>query len=398
LFHRLRPAQRASLDRQKKWKSVYFLRLQETLSGQTFFLKVISMKTSHYFQASLLAALFISSIHAQTVANVSGGRLMLTTGNTSQNVKIEAVSGVVRVFGFAGIPDGTSYGAFSGLTLRTGAANDIVEIEVSSGQSYDVRVDTGAGNSETKLKWRILGGAALPAANFTRSGAQSGVQIVAIEVESESSRAAVAIDAGGATDVGAKVNSSNFSELLRVAFAASAAKVNFELGSAATSLEVDVRGGGTSGNDELVYKIAQSRAAQVQLNWALDALGGEDKVESVVSAPGSTVTTRGSVLGRAGNDSIQFETDAFATITGLTLNGGTGADRLSQVIKGRFQSSQTLRPVLLGGEGDDVLVLTTDTGIFGTGLDNDTFPLIDCGLGIDSFQAFGLIRGCESRL
>jgi hypothetical protein len=356
------------------------------------------MKNNRYLQAAFLTAFLSGNLHAQTLANVTGGRLTLSTTGSNQNVKIEAISGVARVFGFAGIADGTSYGSLTGITLTTGAGQDLVEVEVSSAQSFDVRVDTGEGNSETKLKWRILGGAGMPAANFTRAGAQTGSQVLSLELESESNRAAVSVDAGGATEVGTLVKSSNVSEYLRVAFTANAPKLSFELGSAAAALDVDVRGGGTAGSDELVYKIAQSRPAQLQVNWALDALGGSDKVEAMVSAPGSTVTQRGSVLGRAGDDTLLFETDAFATITGLTLNGGPGADRLSQVLKGRYQASQTLRPTLLGGDGDDVLVLTTDTGIFGTGLPNDVFPVIDCGLGSDLFNAFGLIRGCEARL
>jgi hypothetical protein len=142
----------------------------------------------------------------------------------------------------------------------------------------------------------------------------------------------------------------------------------------------------------------QARRAEVNLNWAIDTGAGEDQVDALVSASGSTVTQRGSVLTRGGNDTVQFETDAFSTVTGLTINGGPGADLLAQVIKGRFQSSQTLRTSMFGGDGDDELILTTDTGIFGTGLPNDTVPLIDCGLGTDRFNAFGLIRACESRL
>ncbi len=345
-----------------------------------------------------MSALLAGGVHAQTLSNLTGGRLTLTTTGNSQNLRIEAVSGVVRVFGFAGIPDGTSYPALTGVSLNTGAGNDSVEVEVTSAQSFDVRLDTGEGSSETKLKWRILGGASMPAATFTRTGSPAGTQNVALELENESNRAALTVDAGIASDVNTKLTSSNSSEYLRVGFTANAPKLSFELSSAAAALDLDLKGGGTAGNDELKYKVAQSRASQLHVNWAIDALGGADKVEAFVSAAGSTVTQRGSVLGRAGDDTLLFETDAFATISGLTLNGGPGADRLSQILKGRYQASQTLRPVLLGGDGNDELILTTDTGIFGTGLPNDVFPLIDCGLGTDLFNGFGIIRACEARL
>lgn len=48
--------------------------------------------------------------------------------------------------------------------------------------------------------------------------------------------------------------------------------------------------------------------------------------------------------------------------------------------------------------GGDILVSTTDTGIFGTGLPNDLFPIIDCGPGNDRFNASGEILSCEARL
>jgi hypothetical protein len=350
-------------------------------------------------QFAATTALLATSASAQTAVSVSGGRLSLTTPGGNQSVKVEVSgSGLARVFGFPGIADGTPYGGLSGVTVTTGAGNNKVEFELLSSQSFDVRVDTGSGQAETKVKWKILAGGLAPAANLAVLGTEGQTRLVEVDLESESNRAAVSIDTGSANQVAAKVVSANASEFLRVAFAAAAPRTSLEVGSNASALEVDVRGGATPAADELMYKIMQGRRADVNLNWAIDTGAGDDKVEALVSTSGSTVTQRGSVLTRAGNDTVQFETDAFSTVTGLTINGGLGADLLSQVIKGRFQSSQTLRTSMLGGDGDDELILTTDTGIFGTGLPNDTFPLIDCGLGTDRFNAFGLIRGCESRL
>lgn len=350
-------------------------------------------------QFAAATAILAFSASAQTSVSVSGGRLSLTTPSGDQSVKVEVSgSGLARVFGFPGIADGTPYGGLSGVTVTTGAGNDKVEFELLSSQSFDVRVDTGVGSAETKVKWKILAGGFAPAANIAVSGIEGQTRLVEVDLESESNRAAVSIDTGSANQVAAKVISSNASEFLRVAFAAAAPRTSLEVGSNASALEVDVRGGATPAADELAYKVLQSRRAEVSVNWAIDTGAGEDKVDALVSASGSNVTQRGTVLTRAGNDTVQFETDAFSTVTGLTINGGPGADLLAQVIKGRFQSSQTLRTLMLGGDGDDQLILTTDTGIFGTGLPNDTFPLIDCGLGIDRFDAFGLIRACESRL
>ena len=350
-------------------------------------------------QCAATATILAASASAQTAVSVSGGRLSLATPSGDQSVKVEVSgSGLARVFGFPGIADGTPYGGLSGVSVTTGAGNDKVEFELLSAQSFDIRVDTGAGPAETKVKWMILPGGLAPAANISVLGSEGQTRLVEVDLESESNRAAVSIDTGSANQVAAKVISSNASEFLRVAFASAAPRTSLEVGSNASALEVDVRGGATPAADELIYKIMQARRAEVNLSWAIDTGAGEDKVEALVSASGSTVTQRGSVFTRGGNDAVQFETDAFSTVTGLTINGGPGADLLAQVIKGRFQSSQTLRTSMFGGDGDDELILTTDTGIFGTGLPNDTVPLIDCGLGIDRFNAFGLIRACESRL
>ncbi len=195
----------------------------------------------------------------------------------------------------------------------------------------------------------------------------------------------------------AKVVSSNRSDFLRVGFSATAPKTALEVISAADSLETEVRGGPGGTSDELVYKIVQDRMGVVSAVWEIDAGAGNDKVEALVDAPGSAVTLRGAIQARSGNDLVKVETNAFSATTGLMISGGPRSDNLLQTVEGRFQASQTLQTVMQGGDGNDELVLTTDTGIFGTGLPNDLFPIINCGPGTDSFNAFGNIRGCELR-
>ncbi len=337
-------------------------------------------------------------LSAQTSATVAAGRLTLLTPAGNQSVKVEVDNSTARVFGFPGLADGTQYTGLSGLSVQTGSGNDKVEVLVSSSQSFDVRVDTGFGEAENSLKWEIRAGASAPVASATFSGAFSPNQIVLMEVDSQAPNATLLLNSGTATEIKTLVKSSNNSSFLRVAFAGNASKSTYELESAASVLEIEASGGGTSANDEISYKIAQKRPGQVSLDWNLDAFAGHDKIEALVDAPDSTVRQRGSVFGRGGNDQINFETAGFSTVTGLTLDGGAGNDELSVIIKGRFQASQTLGPRLLGGQGDDILILTTDTGIFGSGLPNDLFPVINCGAGADRFNAFGQILGCEDRL
>ncbi len=118
-------------------------------------------------QCAATATILAASASAQTAVSVSGGRLSLTTPSGDQSVKVEVSgSGLARVFGFPGIADGTPYGGLSGVSVTTGAGNDKVEFELLSAQSFDIRVDTGAGPAETKVKWKILAGGLAPAANI----------------------------------------------------------------------------------------------------------------------------------------------------------------------------------------------------------------------------------------
>ncbi len=355
----------------------------------------MKLRSFGYLTCGLLAALTTS---AQTTVSFTGGQLAIRTGSGDQQVKVEVAATSARLFGFAGIADGRQFDGVSGISLQTGSGYDQIELAVETAASLSVSINSGTGNSNTLVKWKVLGGSASPLADLDIVSGTGTQRFVNVEMESEARNATIAVDAGAADEIVTKVISSNDSDALRVSFSGAAPKLDLEVGSSASILGVDIRGAGTAGADVLKYSINQTRPAAVDVTWNVDAGGGDDLVEAKVSASGSTVTQRGTALGQAGADQLLFETDAFATITGLTLNGGIGNDTLQQVIKGRFQSSQTLQTVLAGGDGDDILVLTTDTGIFGTGLPNDTFPVINCGPGFDRYQAFGLIRFCEARL
>ena len=107
-------------------------------------------------------ALVGGAANAQTVVTQVGGRLSLTTPNSDQAVKVEVgpVAGTVRLYSFQGIPDGQQYSGVNGLAVQTGAGFDKVEVKVDLGQSFDLRIDTGSGDSENKVVWEMQPGAA----------------------------------------------------------------------------------------------------------------------------------------------------------------------------------------------------------------------------------------------
>jgi hypothetical protein len=358
------------------------------------------MKLRNRLLAAGFAAVIATPAYAQTIVTQTSGRLTLTTPNNDQSVKVEVgpIIGSVRVFGFPGLSDGQQYSGVSGLTVLTGAGKDAVEVVAETPASFDISIDTGTGESEAKVKWKLLAGGASNTATVDINSDTAGSQIAIVEIDSEAANSSITVRAPSASDSTTIIQSSNLSNFLSAFVQSAAPKSAVSISSSANTLQLDLRGGSSSRPNELSYAIAQARSGAVSVNWGLTGSGADDKIEAKVSAPGSAVTQRGNIRSFAGSDLIQFETEAFSTISGLTLNGGDGNDFLLEIIKGRLQLSQTLQTRLLGGAGDDELTLTTDTGIFGTGLPNDLTPLIDCGAGVDRFNAFGLIRNCESRL
>lgn len=358
------------------------------------------MRTTQVIWTMATALLVAGQGSAQTTVTFTGGQLALRTNSANQQVKVEVAGTTARLFGFFGLAEGLRFTGVSSISLQTGAGNDNVEFDVQTAESLSVQVNTGGGSSNTAIKWKTLAGGTIasPVADIDIASGTAGQRVVSVELESEARNAVVSIDAGTANEITAKVISSNITDNLRVAFSGSAPKSQLEIDSNASLFTADLRGTGTALADEMKYSIAQSRPAVVDITWNIASGAGNDTVEAKLSAPGSTVTQRGSVLGQGGDDRLLFETEAFSTVTGLALTGAAGNDELQQVIKGRFTSSQTLQTVMSGGDGDDILVLTTDTGIFGTGLPGDTFPLLNCGPGFDRYEGFGLIRFCEIRL
>lgn len=349
--------------------------------------------------AATLAA-FAVGAQAQTVVNLNSGRLSLVTPNGDQTVKVEIGPSVgeARVFGFPGVADGAHYLGVTGLTVVTGAGADTVEVLVNSPQSLDVQIDTQGGEGQASVVWSVPAGAAGINASLQLDATGGTMKSASIEAISQVNDARFTIDTGAAAEVTAKVVSPSESNFLGVVFMGSAVKSTLAVESSARSLELNVTGGNITAANELKYQVSQNVPAAVSTRWNIVSGAGADLIEATVAAPGSTVTQRGTVRTQGGADYIKFETEGFSTTTGLTLNGGDGNDVVAQIIKGRFQMSQTLQTRLFGATGDDQLILTTDTGIYGTGIPNDLNPIIDCGLGTDQFNGFGIIRSCESRL
>lgn len=352
------------------------------------------------FPAAMALLVLAGGSSAQTTVSVVSGRLTLTTNNTEQNVKVEMkeAAGVARVFGFQGIADGTAYTGINAVTINTGSARDRVEFDVESVQSMDLRINSGAGDLESKTQWKILNTPGAVNAGVTYTSAGTGLKLVNVEFDNETQNARIAIDTGNAGEVNAKVLSDDPSNSLNVGFNARGAKTSFELASAAGTLDVNLRGTHATNFSEVKHVIGQLRPGTVRVNNDVTLSAGNDKLESKISAPGSNTTITGNSRGGSGDDIVLYEVEGVSIVNGLTIDGGAGNDFLSNQTKGVFQLSQTIGANIFAGPGDDFLILTTDTAIRGTGLPNDVQNTIDGGDGFDLYNAFGFIRNCEGRL
>ncbi len=350
--------------------------------------------------SAVAAALCVAGLsHAQS-ATVVNGVLMIATTDADQSVKVEVgpSAGMARVFGVAGVADGQAFAGVSGLNIATGAGKDAVEVNIQTASSFNVVVDTNGGEAEAKVKWQVLGGAAV-ASTLDLNSSGGTMTLAAVEFESKASRPTVNFDLGVAQTAFTKVLSTVASSPMNVKVRGAATKSLVEIESSATALTLDLANINTAAvSSELIYAVAQKVAAPVSAKWNIVTGGADDDVIAKLSAPGSTVTQTGSVNTGAGNDDVHFETEGFSTTTGLKLNGGAGDDFLAVFVKGRFQMSPTLQIAVNGGLGNDKLIVFTDTGIWGTGTVPDLEPLINCGAGEDEFKAFGVITSCEKRM
>jgi hypothetical protein len=341
---------------------------------------------------------------AQTQVSRVGGALTLTTNNTDQNVKVELKDGITRLFGFQGIADGQSYTGITAISVNTGVGRDEIQFDIEHASSLTVRANFGAGEALNKTQWKVLAGQQNVNADFAISSvAGPALQLAEVNIDVESlGTTSVAINTGNAQLVSAKVGGDALSQALQLSFTSRAAITNLETTTAAGVVNATLRGTHATPGSEVKYSFSQLRRGVMNVNASGTLSSGADKLEGKVSTPGSLVTLTGNTNAGAGDDLVQWELEGSSTTIGTTVGasiaGGAGNDFLSIAVKGRYQLSQTQGASLFGNEGDDVLVLTTDTAIVGTGLPNDVNPVIDGGAGFDLYNAFGIIRNCEGRL
>jgi hypothetical protein len=325
------------------------------------------------------------------VSAVTTGNLPLETTNRGQQIEIEVgpLPGEVTVFGIPAIPSGFTFPNVSNLSLRTGLAQDFVEVRFLGDTAPDTTINTGAGNSDVVL--RYFTPAAAQSASNVRIIGGAGNDKATIEVISEADTFAanwIVEQGNGNNEVFATVQSTAASTSLSASLTQLGGTgidiANFNVISAASALNLAFNANQGRGNDSAIVTIDGLGPATTTL--ALDILQGDgaDVTEALAVTRGGTTAFSGRVLGENGIDTIKTLLEGDGS-TSLLLDGGASAD----VIESEYKGAVTGAPRLNGGTGNDVLKIVADQPAL-------LAPTLDGGLGFDIGIGFGTFISVES--
>jgi hypothetical protein len=388
--------------------------------------------------AALLAGFAVTQApDASAQVTVNAGILTINAPAGGLNSRILAgpAPGVVQLFQVPGAPNGQRLTGIQAVRVLSGAGPDQLEFDIRQNTPFEVFADTGAGNSDIKVKWvvpptaspvnpklNLLQGAGSKKVWFdfesyaatvdldwnvrgTGQGAGEVKSLVAFQQGSLNTTADLHLQSGTGTDKLDLVIDS-MSDNLRLDVVSRGAEivttqvladdpgtrldvlydvmgtsrpnlVEFQLDSAVSNVWVDyVIDGGTQ-VDEVKLGMTQLVPGVIQSTLDIDTGAAADKVDVKFDGQASELRLSGLVQGADGSDEIKLYSE-FETTSDAVLAGGAGNDQLLAEIKGPLSSigSNPLR--FAGGLGNDTMVLKADGGVVGTP------PVLDGGAGFDS--------------
>ena len=156
--------------------------------------------------------------------SVTAGKLSLVTDASDQNVRLEVgpIVGEVRVYGFPGISDGTSFTGITSASVKTGGGNDQFALDAQTFADFAVAVDTGVGELSTTVQWKVGQSANPIAANFELVTLSGPNQFANVEFVNDAAKAKINARVGVATASTTKILSVDPTETLDVGFFGSA--------------------------------------------------------------------------------------------------------------------------------------------------------------------------------
>ena len=113
------------------------------------------MKTINSLRVATLLALAASSASADV--SVVNGTLTISdaVGGLNSKIIVGPDPGMVSLYQVPGAADGETYMGIRALRVLSGAGPDQIDLEIEQASSFDVLVDTGAGESAIQVKWIV---------------------------------------------------------------------------------------------------------------------------------------------------------------------------------------------------------------------------------------------------
>lgn len=401
------------------------------------------MKTINSLRAATLLALAASSASADV--SVVNGTLTISdaVGGLNSKIIVGPDPGMVSLYQVPGAADGETYMGIRALRVLSGAGPDQIDLEIEQASSFDVLVDTGAGESAIQVKWIVpptlervvprldlrpgagakrvffdfdsfapnvdlnwsvaagAGSAEIIGEIEFKEGSVDATATLAMGLSSAADKVDLLVDSmaqnlrldviGRGTDlINTKVIADRPSNLVDVGYDiqgdARSNLIGFDLISAARNVVVDhaIRGGAAA--DEVKLGMTQIVRAPVRSTLQVGLGQSNDKLEILYGGVASSLTVSGGVSLDGGNDELVFISD-YPTAAALNLHGNDGFDIMKAEIKGPLSGWRSGVMQILGGIGNDELILGVRRG----GIES----IIDGGPGFDIGFGPGRIVNCE---
>ncbi len=393
--------------------------------------------------AALLAGFAVTlAPEASAQVTVQAGILHINAPAGGLNSRILAgpAPGAVQLFQVPGAPNGQRLTGIQAVRVLSGAGPDQLEFEIRQNTPFEVFADTGAGESDIKVKWvvpstsspvnpklNLRQGAGSKKVWFdfesyaetvdldwnvhaTGQGAGEVKCLVAFQQGSQDSTADLHFHSGTGSDKLDLVIDS-MSDNLRLDVASQGAEivttqviaddpgtrldvlydvmgtarpnlVEFKLDSAVSNVWVDFVIDGSRQMDEVKLGMTQLVPGLIHSTLDIDTGAAADKVEVKFDGQASELRLNGLVQGAGGNDEIKLYSE-FETTSDAVLAGGAGNDLMLAEIKGPLSSVGPNPLRFAGGSGNDTMVLKADGGVLGAR------PVLDGGAGADSASGPG---------
>jgi hypothetical protein len=398
--------------------------------------------------AVLAGATLLTAPSASAQVTVANGILTINAPAGGLNSKIIAgpAPGTVQLLQVPGARNGQRLSGIRGVRVMSGAGPDNLEFEITQNTPFEVFADTGAGNSDIKVKWLVpISTSPVNPRVTLRQGAGTkkvwldfesraetvdldwtvqgsgtgtgeakaliafqpgslrssadlvfnmgtGVDKLDLVVDSKSDDLKLGLVSRAAEMVTTQVIANDPGTNLDIAYdVIGTARPNFNellIDSAISNVSIDYLVDGGAQTDEIKFTLNQVAPGNVVSRIDVDAGLGLDKIEFNVAGQPSALTATGLIQGGAGNDEIKFMSE-WDTTSDLFIAGGDGHDLLLAEIKGALSSTESNPLRLFGGAGNDHLLLKADGGVLGLP------PLLDGGTGTDSVAGPGTILNAE---